>query len=443
MAQTVLPREINYAEQLPSLLPGTQNLTQVLNPVNGSSFTTDGAQIIVDFPSRGFIDPKSLYFSYNMSITTGATAGSVVRCPLYAPFARLDLYINNALIESINDYNIVACLWTDLYLGPNEKASLQSGFGYSNADGAISKYDARVLPTAAGANAYKVSGPLVCSMLSGMDKFLPAFACGQVRLVFTLDALANYTSKVANDPTAFTLSNFQVTYDMIDFGPEVERSVSQIPQVVIKSSGFINQSVVVPVGTNGNNSFVFNTRLASIRNAILSSSCARDAVFVNGKFDSPNLAGGGTATFTAGTSSTFSLNIGGQVYPQAGPLTTANQSAILMELRKATGSLYDWSKASSINILEFAYIETGRNPVNSTDLTTAQEPAKFYVGFDLNKINSAQNAMLNGTSSQNSPIVAQINFAAATTLAKSLNLTCNYDAVLTIDTRSKQISVLM
>lgn len=442
MATTVLPNQINYAEQLPSLLPGVQNLTQVLNPVNGSKFTTDGSQIIIDFPSRSFIDTKSIYFSYNMSIVQGATAPSVVRCPLYAPFSRVDLYINNSLIESISDYNLIACMWSDLYLGPNEKAAVQSAFGYSNTDGAITKYDSRVLTTGV-TNSYKVSGPLVCSMLSGMDKFLPAFACGQVRLIFTLDALNNYTTFTATRPTSFEMTNFQLTYDIIDFGAEIEQAVLAQPQVVIKSSSYVNQSVVVPIGTSGNNSFVFNTRLASIRNAALYSSCAADAVFVNGKFDHPNLAGGGTATFTAGTPSTFNLNIGGQVYPQAGPLTTNNQSAILMELRKATGSLYDWSKSMSINNLEFAYIETGRNTANATDLTTGLEPAKFFVGFDLNKINSASNAMLNGTSSQNSPIVAQVNFAAATTLAKTLNLTCNYDSILTIDTRSKQISVLM
>ena len=439
MAQAVLPNSINYQEQLPTLMAGVQNYTQVLNPVNGSTFTSDGAQIIIDFPSRGFIDSKSIYFSYNMSIVQGATAPSVVRCPLYAPFSRLDLYINNMLIETVNDYNILACLWTELYLGPNEKASVQNGFGYSNTDGAITKYDSRLLTTAV-TNSYKVSGPLICSMLSSMDKFLPAFACGQVRLVFTLDTLNNYTTFTATRPTSFSMSNFQVTYDLIDFGAEVEQSIMSLPQVIIKSSGYINQSVTVPIGTSGNNSFVFNTRLASIRNSILSSSCAADAVFVNGKFDSPNLAGGSSATTAP---SFFSLNIGGVTFPQAGPLTTLNQSAILSELRKATGNLYDWSKAMSLNNIEFSYLETGYNQVNAGALSTAQEPAKFYVGFDLNKINSASQNMLNGTSSQNSPIIAQCNFAAATTLAKSLNLTSQYDSILTIDTRTKQISVMM
>ena len=93
MSQMVLPNSINYGEQLPSLMPGVNNYTQVLNPINGSTFSTVGQQIQIDFPSRGFIDPKSIYFSYNMSLTVpvSATAPTVCRCPVYAPFSRLDL----------------------------------------------------------------------------------------------------------------------------------------------------------------------------------------------------------------------------------------------------------------------------------------------------------------------------------------------------------------
>jgi hypothetical protein len=274
-------------------------------------------------------------------------------------------------------------------------------------------------------------------MLSGCDKFIPAFATGSVRLVFTLDNVSNYVSRVANEPTGFSLSNFQVTYDMISFGGEIENSIMMSDQIRIKSSAYNQSSVSVPVGTNGQQQYVFNQRFASIRNAILSYSAARDAVFVNGKFDSPDGAcGNGTA------SSFYSLNIGGVSYPQAGPLSGVNKVAILSELRKATGNLYDWSKAMSINNIEFAYAETGANTANATALTTSLEPAKFYVGIDLNKINSSSNNLLNGVSTANSPINAVISFGAATTLAKSLNLTLNYDAILIIDPRTKQLDVL-
>ena len=77
-------------------------------------------------------------------------------------------------------------------MGPNEKASIQSAFGYNNTDGAITKYDGWLL-TANATNTYQVSAPLLCSMLSGCDKFIPAFAVGTIRLVFSIDNYFNYT----------------------------------------------------------------------------------------------------------------------------------------------------------------------------------------------------------------------------------------------------------
>ena len=60
MSQTVLPNSINYNEQLPSISPSTQNYTQVLQPINGSTFGQN-QQIYVDIPSRGFIDPQKKF----------------------------------------------------------------------------------------------------------------------------------------------------------------------------------------------------------------------------------------------------------------------------------------------------------------------------------------------------------------------------------------------
>ena len=82
------------------------------------------------------------------------------------------------------------------------------------------------------------------------------------------------------------------------------------PSVIkIKSTGFNQSSVALQVGTQGQQTIVFNQSYASIRNAVLSYSCARDAVFVNGKFDSPDGACG-----TGNSNSFYSLNIGGQSY---------------------------------------------------------------------------------------------------------------------------------
>ena len=427
MSQTVLPNTINYAESLPSISPATQNFTQVLQPVNGANFGQN-QQIFIDIPSRGFIDPQSIYIRYKMTvITTAATAYSVLGCPLYAPFARVETFINSQQVDSVQDYNVVAHAWSNLYLGVNEKYGNQFGFGYVGTDEGIDKLDGRSLGTVNTTTSYFVSAPLVCTKLTRCEKFIPAFATGGIRLIFTLDTYANMLSYsgVNLNVGATNLTNFELVYDLIDFGPEVEQSILSQPSIMIKSNGYANSSVTVPVGTNGTTTLVYNQRFASIRSAIaLPSGTAVNAKTLNGKFDSVDIT----------TNGFYSLNVGGITFPQGGPISFANNKAGAMsELRKATGNLYDWSKSMAINNIEFSYTE------NST--TSLVQPGKVYIGFDLNKINSASRAMLNGTSSQNAPINLIINIGTATVSAKNVYLVLNYDCVFILDPRTKMITI--
>ena len=433
MSQTVLPNSINYNEQLPSLSPSTQNYTQVLQPVNGAVFGQN-QQITIDIPSRGFIDPQSIYIRYKItcSTTVSTAACSVLACPLYTPFARVETFINSQQVDSVQDYNVVAHAWTNLFLGVNEKYGNHFGFGYVGTDEGIDKLDGRSLGTVNTTTSYFVSGPLVCTKLTSCEKFIPAFATGGIRLVFTLDTYANMFNAAFNaaiqttgaTPTA--LSNFEVVYDMIDFGPEVEQSVLSQPSIMIKSNGYANSSVTVPVTPGGTITLVYNQRFASIRSAIvLPSGTAVNAKTLNGKFDSVDVT----------TNGYYSLNVGGITFPQGGPISFANNKAgALSELRKATGNIYDWSKSMAINNSEFSYLDD--------TATTLVNPGKVYIGFDLNKVNSASKNMLNGTSSQNSPINLILNIATGMGAnAKNVYLILNYDCVFILDPRTKMITL--
>lgn len=432
MSSLVLPNSVNYNEQLPSILPGTQNFTQVLQPVNGSVFSQN-QQIFIDIPSRGFIDPQSIYIRYKMTVTTGAAqAISVLGCPLYTPFARVETYINSQMVDSVADFNVVAHSWSNLFLGVNEKYGNQYGFGYVDTTGGtvtMDELDGRDLGTLNGGTSYFASGPLVCTKLTGCEKFIPAFATGGIRLIFTLDTYANMFSTTTNLTVASTsMSNFELVYDLIDFGPEVEQSIMAQPSIMIKSNGYANSAVTVPIGTIGTTTLVYNQRFASIRSAIaLPSGSAVGNGYINGKFDSVDITSGGY----------YGLNVGGVAFPQGGPISfTNNKAGALSELRKATGNLYDWSKSMAINNVEFSYVD------NPQPTTSVVQPGKCYVGFDLNKINSASKNMLNGTSSQNSPINLILNLAlATTTTAKNVYLVLNYDCVFVIDPRTKMITL--
>lgn len=426
--QDVLPSQINYAERPPSLVE-CKNLTQKLAPVNGSSFTA-GSQIIWDFPSRGFIDGKSIYISYKCDLaglTSDAAATGVCGAPAYAPFQRLDIFFNNQLVDTIQDYNVIANIFTNTQMSVADKYGVQYAYGYADATpGAVTldELDGRVVVSATTAS-YYVSVPLVDCLLSSADKFIPAFAMGNIRVVLTLEPTAsNFVSQTAGTSATVSISNAELTYDLIDFGSQVEADVLSMDKLLIKSASVANSSVSLASGATGQQTLVFNQRLKSIRNAIVHASGGKSSSITNGKFDAINVVSSGT----------YQIVCGGMCYPQGSPINLAlNPAAALMELRKATGALMDWSKGMSINTQEFG--------IKAGDTTTLTQPGKAYIGFDLNKINSSSNLLLNGTSSTDSPINLVLNVGATTSVSYNVSLVLHYDALIHIDPKARQVVV--
>ena len=51
----------------------------------------------------GFIDPKSIYISYNAAVKKlNVAAGHLLGTPVCSPFLRVDRIINSQTIESVN-----------------------------------------------------------------------------------------------------------------------------------------------------------------------------------------------------------------------------------------------------------------------------------------------------------------------------------------------------
>ena len=130
----------------------------------------------------------------------------------------------------------------------------------------------------------------------------------------------------------------------------------------------------------------------------------------------------------------YSLQIGSINYPQKALSTTNNRGGVLQELRRAMNSIYDKNNSMSINTLEFAYY--------STSVTTIPIPAKFWVGVNLQKLTVPMKAFFTGISTQNSPISVIVNINTATSQAHNIMLILNYDAIIEIDTSSKQCMVV-
>jgi hypothetical protein len=425
-----LPSAVNYQEPLAVLPPDAQNFVVACVPSNGSSFGPSSI-IQVDLGSRGFLDPASLMIRYKFTSTaTGST--KMVGTPAYTPFLRLDTFVNSQNIESINNWNTVANLLTNLQLSVADKYGQQYGLGYVDggtaSNGSLEPLDGRLC--ASGGESGFLSAPIHCS-LAYSEKLIPLFLLNGIRLQFTMDTLANMCSNLSGDATnvftAFQITNFEVVYNCVDLGASAQAEVIRMnPKIKIKSQSFSTSVAPVSVGTSGAVNLIYNQRFASIKSAYLNMGGTSTTYSANKNMDSFDI--------TSGTGD-YQLNIGGQAYPQK-PLSAINNKAgILQELRRSMNTIFGSNVSMSVNSYEFTN--------NSGSSSSYTAPAKFWVGINLQKLSIPQKAFFTGVSSQSSPISAVINIGStATSQLHNVMLILNYDLIYEIDTATHQLIVV-
>jgi hypothetical protein len=285
--------------------------------------------------------------------------------------------------------------------------------------------DGRTL-TASTTESNTFSGPLVC-MLSNSEKMIPSYLCNNIRLLFTIDSLANMYASTAV-PSAFAITNFEVVYNMISM-PDVESHVmnSQIP-FSIKSNSYATSSYPLPSTAGAANiTLPFSISYSSIRAAYFHF-CGLSVNQVNGYFDSTDPTNPNFTNNTGGGA--FQIGISGQILPQKALNSLDNKAGILTELYRTQQSIYN-SQSMSINTLEFFS--------NTNTATTAVAPGKFILGFNLNVV--SYNNIFSGLNTNNTPVNLLINSNTAM-IGHTVILNANYDCLLQFDPSTKQIMVV-
>jgi hypothetical protein len=285
---------------------------------------------------------------------------------------------------------------------------------------------------------FYLSAPLY-SLLGNSEKLIPLFLLQNMRLEFTFESLAGVSSNLSGDSgsimTGYTISNFEVVYNVIDFGQEVQRQIiaeNPTGKIRIKSTSYNTSISPVASGTSGNINLIYNLRYASIKSDFLNiggtiagTATATDPNSANKNMDSIDL------TVNNGD---FQLQIAGISYPQKPLSTLNNKSGIMNELRRAMGSIFGNNVSMAINSHEFGRV--------GTSVTTYDKPGKFWVGINLQKLTIPSKAFFTGVSTQNSPITAIINTNTATNQLYNVMLIAVYDAIIDIDTQTKQVVIV-
>ena len=432
-----LPQSVNYAEPMVTLPENTQSFSVVSQPVNGAAFGPS-SQIIVDLGNRGFLDPASLYIRYKVIWSTPGVAAAASNCyilgtPAYTAFLRMDCLVNSQTIETINNYNTVCNLHTNLALSVADKLGQQYNLGYGLGAGDPlnnENTDSGQFPVAqntATTLTRTYSAPLI-SMLGFSDKLIPLFLMNNTRFVLTLDTAANCGSALAADAAIanFSITNFEIVYNCIDMGPQVEREVAAMnPKLRIKSSSYAcGVAPQIPAGSAGATSLSFNMRYASVKAAILACGGA-GALSANRLLDSLDV-----------TNSTgdYSFVVGGINYPQRALSTVNNKAGLMMELRRVMGSIFGNTVAMSVTTSEFT--------ATTQTATSAVQPGKFWVGVCLQKLTVASRAFFTGISTQLSPIQVNINLGVASNQVVTPMLVLWYDAVIELDSATHQVLMI-
>jgi hypothetical protein len=439
---SVLPKEINYKSAI-SLPEGTQSNSIVSSPINGQTFGPSSI-IQLDLVQRGFLVPESVYIRYKLTTTlpTGATPGTAIKAtPVYTPFARLETIVGSQVVESIQNYHQLCNMLVNCKMNYAQKVGLANSFGYTSTAGATAyafdfstncpnggSFAASTTVNGQGANLY-LAAPLGC-ILSNADHLVPLKFMPSCRIQLTTDTLANVYngsgSTVASQISNYSISNFELCYDIIEFSPMVDQAISSMGggQITIRSQSFLSSGITIGQNVSGSTEYLFNQRLASIKSLFCHLS-GTEATKLNGFFDSVDI--------TTGTGD-YQWFVSGIPYPPRPLSTVLNKGGISMELSNAFGPAHDLLTSNfAINPTEFNY--------TIASATTVNQMGKFYLGTNVEKL-STNGALLTGISSQGSPISFRVSTGTALSQAAVIQLICLYDALLQIDIPSRTLVVM-
>ena len=442
-----LPKSIDYSTPLATLPDGTVNYLVSNTPINNSSFTP-GSTIIVDLNNvPAFLDPASLSIRYKYvavtatcptAATTATLNAGIVGCPAYTPFLRCDILANSSVVESINNYNTVATMLTNVGLSVSEKLGQQASLGYSGYSGdtmdnqfdtdgiIIAAFTGSASTQAAVTATNYISAPLIGCSLSHAEKLVP-LDIANWRIQLTLDSLANIGSSLTGDVAlaSYTITNFEVVYNQIQFPNHINQQIKMNPKIRIKTKSFAVGSQAIPASSSGTINLYYNLRYASLRSLFLLCAPTNSANSASKAME---------AVDVTSNNGSYQFSVGGVVCPQNPLSTLNNKSGILNELRRAMGSIYEKNNSMSIGATEFLQTQTS--------VTSISIPGKFYVGVNTQKLTESQDYMFTGVSSANSQINVIINAGTTTSNAINAYLVANYDAIYEFDVLSKQLNYI-
>jgi hypothetical protein len=422
-----IPQQIQLDASLP-VLPECTNTSVIISPSNGGSFNNSSAnQIIFDLGSSGFLDPDTLTFRAKIAIANATSAASLYGGGV-GIINRVEIYLGSTVVETLNNYNLLYSDMVNLSYNYAQKGNLAITHGYLDLTTAPTSENVNAWDIPSAGNNLFIALPLSC-ILSQCQKMIPLFLMPQVRIVMTLETIANAFTGSTPTVTGYTVTNAEISYDMVRFSNNVEQLVKAMGgesgKLYLKSQSMTFTGASLSSGASGSMQLIYNQRISSLKGVLAHLVSLDGAKATNKAFDSVEITQGGT----------YQFYVNSIPYPARQFDCTNNKSAVMAELRAFIASNHN-VQASNMAITQREFAQT------ITSTTTSDIVGKFFVGVNLEKIQGdSGKALLSGISTSNSPISLQISTAVALPNACTVYLLCVFDALIEIDVNMKNASV--
>lgn len=464
-SQRRLPKNADYRDVLP-LAVDAKSARRTFFPVNGTTFTSDGNNIIrIDVSADAFLDPKHSYLKFRFNNLSGTNLGF--------DFGGGHGFIRRMRIEQsgsiLSDCNSYAKLMSAIILPvqgdansvahrsitegqryANEAANGNSMLGNLNADTTGADMNTSTNPDTlvVGATTWDFCIPLMNGLLgTTQSKLVPLQLLGSAPLTIELEISPLLDIGVfAAQPAAgtnYSLTDIRYVAQLVEVSPEISSQMRYIQELsggklVLNGTDYTHFNGNIAAGATGQVSINVPARRKSIK-SLFFVGASQTYVAPQRQDQIYNLSYGGN--FNMGS---YQMKIGSVVVPPtpidcnftlAGVGPHATRSETLMELKKCLTSVASTHGVGSLTTSNYMVancdVANMVGPSNAGNPTISHEFGAF--GIDLESFQGTAIESGTNTASRATPITLLLTIPVAN--VESVNVDCYiaYDSMYYID----------
>jgi len=472
-----LPRNANYMDHLPLALPSMAK-RRVFFPVNGSSFTATGNNIIrIDLTADAFLDTKNSYLSFRFNNTSGQACG-IDFGGGYSFIRRLRVEQAGNILTDCNSYNklmssiLLPCQGDKDNVKSRSVAEAVVRFNNDKANGnataacpAADLSGASLTTPANGAglilnNAVAPPGaptagsvatiniPLVNGLLGvNQDKMIPLQLLGSSPITIEIELAPTLDIGVfaAAPGAAYTIDNVRYVASLVETPPALDEQLRMVQEqsggaIMLSGIDYTHFQGTISQGATGQQNINVPARRRSIK-SILWSGASQNFVAggANAQDARYNLSFGGNFNMTE-----YSVKVGSIQYPSepvrcdyglaAGPDGVRGEH--VAELEKCFGTLGSTIGLGSLSTTNFALVDCDVANMTAVVAPGAADATHLFSPFGIDmesfqRVSAGHDGV--NTADRATPISLQLTIGAAAADAITIDAYVVYDSLFYID----------